>query len=107
MPPKNRFAEMQPEIAAWRRDLHEHPEILFETHRTSALVADRLREFGVHGWMRRKTSKALERLRMIFEQPPSGELKRVTIAGFEPEKSPRFGGPAGMDPSRAPRRQAT
>jgi hippurate hydrolase len=27
MPPKNRFAEMQPEIAAWRRDLHQHPEI--------------------------------------------------------------------------------
>ena len=46
MPPKNRFAEMQPEIAAWRRDLHENPEILFETHRTSALVADRLRSFG-------------------------------------------------------------
>ena len=39
MPPKNRFAEMQPEIAAWRRDFHENPEILFETHRTSALVA--------------------------------------------------------------------
>ncbi|MBP1804560.1 M20 aminoacylase family protein [Rubellimicrobium aerolatum] len=46
MPPKNRFAEMQPEIAAWRRDLHEHPEILFDTHRTSALVAERLRAFG-------------------------------------------------------------
>ena len=57
--------------------------------------------------MRRKTSKALERLRMIFEQPPSGELKRVTIAGFEPDKAPRFGAQAGMDPSRAPRREAT
>jgi hypothetical protein len=44
---------------------------------------------------------------MIFEQPPSDELKRVTIAGFEPDKAPRFGGPAGMDPSRAPRREAT
>ena len=46
MPVKNRFAEMLPEITAWRRDIHEHPEILYETHRTSALVADRLREFG-------------------------------------------------------------
>ena len=46
MPVKNRFAELQPEIAAWRRDLHENPEILFDTHRTSKLVADRLREFG-------------------------------------------------------------
>ena len=46
MPVKNRFAELQTEITAWRRDLHENPEILFETHRTSALVADKLKEFG-------------------------------------------------------------
>ncbi|MDX8352369.1 M20 aminoacylase family protein [Cognatiyoonia sp. IB215182] len=46
MPVKNRFAELLPEITAWRRDLHEHPEILFETHRTSKIVADKLKEFG-------------------------------------------------------------
>ncbi|MEQ8365599.1 MAG: M20/M25/M40 family metallo-hydrolase, partial [Roseicyclus sp.] len=46
MPVKNRFAELLPEITEWRRDIHEHPEILFDTHRTSALVADKLREFG-------------------------------------------------------------
>ena len=46
MPPKNRLAALQPEIAAWRRDLHAHPELLFATHRTSALVAEKLREFG-------------------------------------------------------------
>jgi hippurate hydrolase len=46
MPIKNRFAEMQADITAWRRDIHQHPEILFETHRTSALVADKLRAFG-------------------------------------------------------------
>jgi amidohydrolase len=46
MPIKNRFAEMQADITAWRRDMHEHPEILFETHRTSALVAEKLRAFG-------------------------------------------------------------
>jgi amidohydrolase len=46
MPVKNRFAQMLPEITAWRRDLHQHPEILFETHRTSALVAEKLRAFG-------------------------------------------------------------
>ncbi|MFT5869064.1 MAG: amidohydrolase [Paracoccaceae bacterium] len=46
MPVKNRFAELLPEITEWRRDLHAHPEILFETHRTSALVADKLKEFG-------------------------------------------------------------
>jgi hippurate hydrolase len=46
MPIKNRVAALLPEITAWRRDLHEHPEILFETHRTAALVAAKLREFG-------------------------------------------------------------
>ncbi|MGD1881342.1 MAG: M20 aminoacylase family protein [Paracoccaceae bacterium] len=46
MPVKNRFAELQDEITAWRRDIHTHPEVLFETHRTSALVAEKLRDFG-------------------------------------------------------------
>ncbi|MDT1987073.1 MAG: M20 aminoacylase family protein [Planktomarina sp.] len=46
MPVKNRFAELQDDIAAWRRDIHQNPELLFETHRTSAFVADKLREFG-------------------------------------------------------------
>ncbi len=46
MPVKNRIAEMQPEIAAWRRDFHENPELLFDTHRTAKIVAGKLREFG-------------------------------------------------------------
>ena len=46
MPVKNRFAEWLPEITEWRRDIHRHPEILFDTQRTSALVADKLRAFG-------------------------------------------------------------
>jgi len=46
MPVKNRFAELLPDITSWRRDLHENPEILFETHRTSAMVAGKLKEFG-------------------------------------------------------------
>jgi amidohydrolase len=46
MPIVNRVADLQPEIQAWRRDIHEHPELLYEVHRTAAFVADRLREFG-------------------------------------------------------------
>lgn len=46
MPIKNRFAELHADITEWRRDIHAHPEILFETHRTSALVAEKLRAFG-------------------------------------------------------------
>ncbi|WP_300518141.1 M20 aminoacylase family protein [Aliiroseovarius sp.] len=47
MPIRNRFAELLPEITEWRRDIHAHPELLFETHRTSALVEEKLRSFGV------------------------------------------------------------
>ena len=46
MPPKNRFAELLPEITAWRHDFHQHPELLFEVHRTAARVADLCRGFG-------------------------------------------------------------
>ncbi|MCB1346218.1 MAG: amidohydrolase, partial [Rhodobacteraceae bacterium] len=44
---KNRIADMQPEIAAWRQDLHAHPELRFDLPRTTAKVAGLLREFGV------------------------------------------------------------
>jgi amidohydrolase len=47
MPIKNRFAEMLPEITAWRRHLHENPELLYEVHETAAFVAEKLRAFGV------------------------------------------------------------
>ncbi|MGY6696907.1 MAG: M20 aminoacylase family protein [Roseinatronobacter sp.] len=46
MPIKNRFAEMLPEITAWRQDFHAHPELLFDCHRTAGIVAEKLREFG-------------------------------------------------------------
>jgi hippurate hydrolase len=34
------------EAKIWRRDIHQHPEILFDLPRTSAMVAEKLREFG-------------------------------------------------------------
>ena len=37
----------QPLMTAWRRDLHQHPELSFDEHRTAAFVAARLREFGL------------------------------------------------------------
>ena len=64
---------------------------------------DRLKELGAPRWLKRQTKTALERLRMIFEDPPEGELKRATIAGYEPQKAPRFGAASGMDPAHAPR----
>jgi hypothetical protein len=46
MPVVNRFADLAPAIAEWRRDLHTHPELDFDTHRTAALVAEKLAAFG-------------------------------------------------------------
>jgi hippurate hydrolase len=37
----------QPELAAIRQDIHAHPEMGMEEHRTAALVAARLRDWGV------------------------------------------------------------
>jgi len=46
MPIVNRLADFQPEVAAWRQDLHAHPELGFEVHRTAGLVRERLTAFG-------------------------------------------------------------
>lgn len=46
MPVLNRIAAQAPEIALWRQDLHAHPELQFEVHRTAAFVAAQLRAFG-------------------------------------------------------------
>ncbi len=46
MPVNNRIADFHAEMTAWRRDFHEHPELAFEEHRTSEIVADKLRAFG-------------------------------------------------------------
>ncbi len=39
--------QLQDKTVATRRDLHMHPEIAFEEHRTMGVVADRLRELGL------------------------------------------------------------
>ncbi len=46
MPVVNRVADLQADIMAWRHDIHAHPELMYDVHRTAAFVADRLREFG-------------------------------------------------------------
>ena len=40
------LADMLPELTAIRQDFHEHPELLFDVHRTAARVADLLRDYG-------------------------------------------------------------
>src|SRR6202790_4793007 len=46
MPIVNRIADLHGDITAWRRDLHAHPELLYDVHRTAATVADKLKSFG-------------------------------------------------------------
>jgi uncharacterized protein YndB with AHSA1/START domain len=73
------------------------------TYSEPATVIDRVKQIGAAGWIRRNTKTALERLRLVFEDPPEGPLARVGVAGYEPLKAPRFGAHTGMDPAR-PRR---
>ncbi|MFG6530671.1 MULTISPECIES: M20 aminoacylase family protein [unclassified Sulfitobacter] len=47
MPIKNRFAETHAEITAWRRHLHQHPELMFDLPETSRFVEEKLRSFGI------------------------------------------------------------
>jgi hippurate hydrolase len=46
MPIVNRVADLHKDITAWRRDLHEHPELLYDVHRTAQTVAEKLKAFG-------------------------------------------------------------
>lgn len=46
MPVLDRIAALAPEITAWRHDLHAHPELQYDVHRTAGFVADKLRAFG-------------------------------------------------------------
>jgi amidohydrolase len=47
MPIVNRIAEFQDDMRAWRHDLHRHPELGLQETRTSKVVQEKLREFGV------------------------------------------------------------
>jgi amidohydrolase len=44
---ESRLPAVMPKVVAWRRDIHQHPELSFEEKRTAALVADHLRKLGL------------------------------------------------------------
>jgi amidohydrolase len=46
MPIVNRVADLHDEITAWRRDLHAHPELQYDVHRTAGVVSEKLKSFG-------------------------------------------------------------
>lgn len=51
----------------------------------------RVERLGGRRWLRGQLRTALQRLRLVFEDPPQAPLARVTVAGYEPAKHARFG----------------
>ena len=47
MPVHNRIADFTADMTEWRRDLHAHPELAFDEHRTSEVVAGKLASWGI------------------------------------------------------------
>ena len=47
MPIINRIADFHADMTAWRRELHQHPELSFEEKWTSDFVAKQLESFGI------------------------------------------------------------
>ena len=80
---------------------HRLTHVELTTYSEPATVVDRLRQVGAASWIRRQSKMALERLRLVFEEPPAKPLARVSVAGYEPLKAARFGARTGMDPARA------
>jgi len=100
MPVRNRLAEMHPEITAWRRDLHEHPELQYDLPRTSGIVVDMLKTFGcdevvpgigisgvvgvIHG--RKTASGKVIGLRADMDALPIDEITGVEYSSRTPGK---------------------
>lgn len=63
---------------------------------------DRIKHRGAHRWIRRQSRKALRRLKEHLEQPGRKPLTRVTIAGYESGKAPRFGAHVPVQHETAP-----
>src|SRR6185436_15152938 len=99
MPVLNRIADRADEIAEWRHDLHQHPELQYEVHRTAATVAEKLKSFGcdevvpgigrtgvvgvIHG--KKKGSKVVG-LRADMDALPIEEITKLPYASKTPGK---------------------
>jgi amidohydrolase len=46
MPINPAIESLAADAKAWRRDIHRHPELLYDVHRTAGLVAEQLKAFG-------------------------------------------------------------
>jgi amidohydrolase len=99
MPVLNRIADRADEIAEWRHDLHQYPELQYEVHRTAATVVEKLKAFGcdevvpgigrtgvvgvIHG--KKKGSKVVG-LRADMDALPIEEITKLPYASKTPGK---------------------
>ena len=83
MPVVNRIADYAEEMKAWRRHLHQIPELALDLPKTAAFVAERLREFGV------------DELHEGIAQ--TGMVAIINGQGHDAEKGPTIGLRADMD----------
>ena len=98
MPIVNRIAEFAEDMKAWRRHLHQNPELAFECHETAAFVVARLQEFGIteiHSGIAQSGVVALIRgraegpvigLRADMDALPIEEATGVDYASLVPRK---------------------
>jgi hippurate hydrolase len=97
MPVINRIAAFQPEMQAWRQDIHAHPELNYEEHRTSDTVARLLAEWGIEvhrgiattgvvGVLRSGTSRRAIGLRADMDALPMPEETGLPYASKNPGK---------------------
>lgn len=85
------------EMTAWRRDIHAHPELAFEEHRTAQFVASKLEEFGIQvetgiagtgvvGTLSKGTSNRAIGLRADLDALPINEANNFAHASRYPGK---------------------
>jgi len=67
MPIRNRFAELQPEIAGWRQHIHAHPELLFETAETAQFEREMRKAVRTINRTSRKMEKDAARMKSAFK----------------------------------------
>ncbi|WP_454280347.1 M20 aminoacylase family protein [Sphingomonas sp. Marseille-Q8236] len=90
-----RFEALVPELTALRRDIHRHPELGFQEHRTAALVAETLAALGLEvstgiggtgvvGVLRRGHSKRAIGLRADMDALPIVEETGLPYASVNP-----------------------
>ena len=91
MKPIEQIVAFNAEIAAVRREIHAHPELRYDEHRTSELVAKKLAEWGIEvhrglgktgvvGVIRQGSSRRAIGLRADMDALPMTELNRFAHA---------------------------